>query len=204
MLTLCSLQYLQCDHRWWQCFPTARWTYNARQGGDLENRLCHGDTLEVQHFSYVSPCQCTIRTSSKTLVDAFICGTHKCFPYSTRAGGTAFGFGLHPQCLLKRDGWHCCGHGRPVDLVLKVVVQVAIVVNLTKMNIVSFSLDIIFLRSKIMYFLSECVRCYSLLRAGWIICCSFLFPSYSSGGVLQVCKIYLLSIGIVEWTQIFC
>ena len=67
-----------------------------------------------------------------------------------------------------------------------------------------FRYNFFFVKSKIMYFLSECVRCYSLLRAGWIICCSFLFPSYSSGGVLQVCKIYLLSIGIVEWTQIFC
>ena len=158
MLPLCSLQYLQCVRRWWQCFPTARWTYNARQGGDLENRLCHGDTLEVQHFSYVSPRQCTIGTSSKTLVDAFISGTRKCFPYSTRA----IGFGLHPQCFFEGDGWHCCGYRRPVALVLEVVVQVVIVVNLTKMNIVSFSLDIFFCKSKIMYFLSECVRCYSL------------------------------------------
>ena len=81
---MCSLQSVMCPQMV-TMFPTPRWTYDAQQGGDLEKRLCHGDTLEVQHFSYVSPCQCTIGTSSKTLVDAFIFGTHKCFPYSTRA-----------------------------------------------------------------------------------------------------------------------
>ena len=83
---MCSLQSVMCPQMV-TMFPTPRWTYDAQQGGDLEKRFCHGDTLEVQHFSYVSPCQCTIGTSSKTLVNAFISGTHKCFPYSTRAGG---------------------------------------------------------------------------------------------------------------------
>ena len=86
MLTMCSLQSVMCPQMV-TMFPTPRWTYDAQQGGDLKKRFCHGDTLEVQHFSYVSPCQCTIGTSSKTLVNAFISGTHKCFPYSTRAGG---------------------------------------------------------------------------------------------------------------------